>query len=232
MQSDLKIFSSTAMYSIFQELLPRFNKETGVLPSVIFDSSNMILDRVHSGEVADVIILTNLAIDRLAKEGKVASNGHTNIAKSGMGIVVRSGTTHPDISSVRALKNTLMHVNSIAYTTTGASGVYFTKLINILGLAEQLKDKLITPKGGHVAKIVASGDAEIGVQLTSELLGIPGVEYVGNLPVELQMNTIFIAAIFSNTGKSLEASKFIHFLSLPDFSPIYKQFGMEFIGTS
>ena len=224
---ELKVIASTGVYSVMQEMTPGFEKQTGTKLALTYDTSNIILQRVQSGEAADLIILTSTAIDDLIRQGKVAEAGRTNLASSGIGLVVRAGEKHPDIGTPEALKKTLLEAKSIAYTGTGASGIYFLKVANQLGVGEEVKAKAISPPGGHIAKLVAAGEAQLGVQMKSELLGVPGSEYIGPLPPQLQMNTIFTVGIFANSTQTSKALELVRYLSASSQAPIYVKLGMD-----
>ncbi len=224
---ELKVIASTGVYSVMQQMIPGFERQTGIKLAVTYDTSNIILQRVQAGEAADLIILTSSAIDDLIRQGKVAAAGRTNLASSGIGLAIRAGEKHPDIGTPEALKKTLLEAQSIAFTGTGASGIYFLTVANQLGIGEQVKAKAISPPGGHIAKLVAAGDAQLGVQMKSELLGVPGSEYIGPLPAPLQMNTVFTVGIFSNSSHVAQALELVRYLSAPAQAPIYQKLGMD-----
>ena len=224
---ELKVIASTGVYSVLQEMIPGFEKQANIKLTVTYDTSNIILQRVQSGESADLIILTSSAIDDLIRQGKVAAAGRTNLASSGIGFAIRAGAKRPEISTPEELKKTLLAAQSIAYTGTGASGIYFLKVVNQLGIGEEVKAKAISPPGGHIAKLVAAGDAQLGVQMKSELMGVPGSEYIGPLPPQLQMNTVFTAGIFSNSSQPSKSLELVRYLSAPSQAPIYLKLGMD-----
>jgi molybdate transport system substrate-binding protein len=225
--AELKLMASTGVYSVMQEVIPGFEAKTGAKVIASYDTSNIILKRVQSGESADLIILTRSAIDNLVRQGTVASNGVTDLAVSGVGMVVRSGEKHPNIKTSEDLKKTLLGAKSVAFTGTGASGIYFLSVADKLGIGTQVREKAVTPEGGHIAKIVAAGDAQLGVQMKSELLGVPGAEYIGPLPPELQMNTVFTVGIFANSGNAAQAMELVRYLSAPAQAPAYQKVGMD-----
>jgi len=199
MSSSLKLIASTGMNAVLQELLPLYEAQVDRSVSVSYDSSALILERLESGEAADAIVLTRGALEALAQRGIVIAKSLTNLAKSGVGIIVKSGAQHPDI-------------------TTETS------------CWDAVKAKAITQPGGRIAGLVSSGKAEIGVQLESELVGMPGVEYVGPLPAALQMEIIFSAGIFSSSAKSALAEELIQFLCKPEYAAVYRKNGMGSLG--
>jgi molybdate transport system substrate-binding protein len=158
------------------------------------------------------------------KNYKMSEEGRKSIKQ-----YIQSGKAKPDISNAEALKKTLLEASSIAYTGTGASGIYFAKLVDQLGIGEQVRAKSKTPPGGIIAEIIAKGDAEIGVQMISELTGVKGTEYIGPLPGQLQLYTVFSIGQMKNS-KEVEAGKALtKFLTSPEAINVYKKQGMEAI---
>ena len=126
------------------------------------------------------------SIDEHIKGGKVVPGSRVDVAKSGVGVGVKAGAPKPDISTVEALKKTLLAAKSIGYST-GPSGNYVVGLFQRMGIADEVKPKLKqTPTGVFVGSIIASGEAEIGFQQVSELSHFAGVDYVGPLPADVQ----------------------------------------------
>jgi molybdate transport system substrate-binding protein len=227
MSSTLKLISSTGMNGVLQELLPLYEAKTGHSVISSYDSSNLILKRLDSGEVADVILLTRDALDGLAQQEVVMTRGLVSLAKSGIGVIVRAGAHHPNIATEAAFRRTMEMAQSIAYTTAGASGIYFSELVQRLDIKEAVEVKSITQPGGRIAGLVTNGAAEIGVQLESELAGMPGVEYVGPLPASLQMEVHFGAGIFSRSTQVEQSAQLIRFLSEPEHAGVYAKNGMH-----
>jgi molybdate transport system substrate-binding protein len=178
---------------------------------VQFHATQALLKSIAEGESADVVILTAEGIDQLAAHGKVVSATRVELGSSGVGIAVRAGAPKPDISSVSALKQSLVNAQSVAHSRMGASGIYFAQLIERLGIAERLKKRVIVEKG-PVAAAVARGEAELGAQLLCELAPVPGIDIVGPLPDEVQKSSVFAAAVMSSTAKRAAAQAFLDFL--------------------
>jgi molybdate transport system substrate-binding protein len=227
MSLSLKLIASTGMNTVLQELLPLYEKKTGNSIISSYDSSNLILTRLERGEVTDVILLTRDALDNLAQRKLVMMRGLTSLAKSGIGVIVKAGKEHPDLSSETAFLRAVEAAQSIAYTTAGASGIYFADLVRRLDIKEHVEAKSITQPGGRIAELVANGKAEIGVQLESELVGMPGVEYVGPLPAPLQLEVSFGAGIFFQSTKVEQSAELIQFLCRPEHTAIYLNNGMH-----
>ncbi|HEY4372267.1 MAG TPA: substrate-binding domain-containing protein [Burkholderiales bacterium] len=225
--AEIKVISSTALSTIMKTLKPAYEKKSGNKLDISYDTSNIIMERIKKGETADMVILTGPQIEALAKDGKLSPGSRADLARSGIGVAVKSGAPRPDIGSVEAFKRALLDAKSVTYTTTGASGVYFAGVIDKLGIAPQVKAKARTQAGGHVADLVAKGEAEIGIQMESELRGTPGADYIGPLPGDLQMYTVFSAGLFNGAMQVQAAKDLIRFLRTPEAAHAYAAGGME-----
>jgi len=163
-----------------------------------------------------VLIMVGAALGELAKEGKVVEGSRVDLARSLIGMVVRKGAPKPDISSVEALERTLLAAKSIAYSDS-ASGVYIsTEMFKRLGIEDQVKGKSRMIPAEPVARVVARGEAEIGFQQVSELLPVPGVDFVATLPPEVQKVTLFSAGIVAGSKVGEAGRALIRFLASAD----------------
>ncbi len=225
--AEIKLLASTGVSTVMKQLIPVFERSSGHKVNVTYDTSNILLGHIKGGETADLIILTAPVIDELTAQGKVAPGSRTDFARTGVGVAVRTGAPKPDISSVDAFRRALLNAKSITYTTTGASGIYFAGVIEKLGIAAEVKAKAKTPTGGHVADLVANGEAEMGVQLTSEVRGVPGTDYLGPLPAELQMYTVFSVGLFPGAKETEAAKALIRFLTSQEAARAFQAGGFE-----
>ena len=227
--ADITLLASTGVSSMMKVVLQEFEKQTGHHIKVSYDTSNLLMKRIQSNESVDLVILTAPLIDELMQSGKVKAGSRVDLAKSGIGVAIQSGKTKPDIGSPEGLKKALLETNSVAYTATGASGIYFSKVIDQLGIGEQVRAKAKTPAGGIIAEIVAKGDAEMGVQMISELTGVKGTQLVGPLPGNLQMFTVFSAGMMKEAKDPQAVQSLVKFLTTPESIAVYKKQGMEAI---
>jgi molybdate transport system substrate-binding protein len=225
--ADITLLASTGVSSMMKVVLLEFEKKTGHNIKVSYDTSNLLIKRIQSGESVDLVILTAPLIDELTQSGKITSGSRLDLAKSGIGVAIQSGKTKPDISSPESLKKVLLETNSVAYTATGASGIYFAKVIDQLGIGDQVRAKSKTPAGGIIAEIVAKGDAEMGVQMISELTGVKGTQLLGPLPGNLQMFTVFSAGMIQDAKDPQLVKSLMQFLITPESVAVYKRQGME-----
>ena len=228
---EVKVITSGAFTAAYLQLVPEFERETRHKIVTAFGASmgtgaNTIPSRLQRGEPADVVILAGSALDELIKQGKVVAGSRVDLVRSLMGMAVRAGAPRPDITSVEAFKQTLLRAKSIAISSS-ASGLYLsTEVFERLGIAGQMKGKTKISEEA-VGTLVASGDAEIGFQQISELLPVPGIDYVGPLPAGVQRETVFSAGIVSGARAPDAARALITFFASPAAAPIIRKTGLE-----
>jgi len=228
--AEIKVLSSVALASALDELAPVFERATGNKLVVDYGIAAQLRDRFLTGEAADVLILTRPLMDDLQKQGKVTTGSLMNVGGTAVAVVVRAGAPKPDISSVEAFKRSLLSVKSVVYADPakgGASGVYFARVIDRLGLAEQLKPKTILVPGAQAAEIVARGDAEMGIGQASEIVPVSGAQLLGPLPGEIGSLTVFTVGISPGTNTPEADKALIQFLTGPVAAPILKAKGFE-----
>jgi molybdate transport system substrate-binding protein len=229
---EIKVMTSGALSAALKELIPAFERASGSTLIIVSGGSvggapDSIPDRLQRGERADVLIMAAGSIDDLMKAGRVVAGSRVDLARSSIGIAVRAGAPKPDISSVEALKRTLLQATSIAFSSS-VSGVYVsTELFQRLGIASQMLAKGRKVDSEPVAAVVARGEAELGFQQISELRPVPGVEVVGPLPSEVQRVTVFSAAAVAGSANPSGGRALIAFLSSPAASPAIAKSGMD-----
>ncbi len=233
--ADVNVMISAGFYKVYSELGPAFERASGHRlvttrgPSM-GDSPESIPTRLARGETADVVILDGAAADELGRRGLVRSDSKVELARSMVGMVVRTGTAKPDIGSVEAFRATLLAAKSIAYSDSGSGTFLSTTLFPKLGVADQVavKSRKVRgpPSGEPVAAVVARGEAEIGFQQVSELMDVPGVTFVGTIPAELQPGFTFAGVLTSKAQQPEAARALIRFLSSPDAAPVIVKAGL------
>jgi molybdate transport system substrate-binding protein len=223
----IKVVSTLALMKAMRELVARQERLTGTIVTMDFSPTNALVNRIRSGEAADVAILTAEAIDQLTGEGVLVRGSRVDIALSAVGIAVRAGASRPEIGSVEALKSTLLKAKSIAYSKIGASGVFFADLIQRLGIADEVNAKATIIPSGFTAELVARGETELAVQQVSELMVVPGIEVVARLPSEVQSVTTFSAGLFSGSAHREAAMRVVEILSSRDSAPILRASGLD-----
>jgi molybdate transport system substrate-binding protein len=227
----LKVMISPGFRAAFEQLVPEFEKKTGHTIATVYGASmgnapDAIPNRLQNGESADVVILASSALEELVKKNKVIPGTRVDLARSGIAMAVRAGAQKPDISTLEALKRTLLAAKSIAYSDS-VSGVYVsTELLPRLGIADAIRSKCMKVDG-MVGPVIARGDAEIGFQQLSELLPIAGIDIVGPIPPEAQKITTFSGGVAANSKEPEIAKQFLQFLASPEAAAAIKKNGMQ-----
>src|SRR6266545_300861 len=225
--AEIKVLSTQATEEAYRELVPQFEKASGHKVTTIFTGTLDANRRLAAGETYDLLIMSAPSIDEHIKAGRVVPGSRVDLAKSGVGVGVKAGAPKPDISTTEALKKTLLAAKSIGYST-GPSGVYILGLFQRLGIADEIKGKLKqTPTGVFVGSIIASGEAEIGFQQVSELSHFAGVDYVGPIPAEVQLITVFSAGIPAGTKQADAAKALVSFITAPAAAAIFKKHALD-----
>jgi molybdate transport system substrate-binding protein len=229
--AEIKVVSGGAFKQVLTALAAQYEKESGNKVEVTYQTVGQHLALIRDGkEEFDVAILTPEGIDGLAKDGKVVTGTRADLAKVGVGVVVKAGAPLPDISTDEAFKRALIAAKSVAYIDPkagGSSGIYVAGLLKRLGIADEVNAKAVLVQGGAVADRVADGEAEIGVHQISEILPVAGVTLVGPLPADIQNFTVYAAGVGATAKDAAAAKDFVRFLTGSHALPIIKAKGME-----
>jgi molybdate transport system substrate-binding protein len=227
--ADLKVFSTTAFTELWHELKPKFEARGHKL-ELVLQPSGALAKRIGAGETGDAIVSTSAGVDGLEKSGKVAAGTSRALASSGMGVAVLKGAPRPDISTPEKFKAALLAAKSVAYSDPaggGASGTYLVKLLESLGIAQQVNAKAKLGRGVPNAEFVVKGESDLAIQQIPELMVVSGVDIVGPFPAELNNITGFTAAVLA-ASKSPEAAKaLVDFLASPETLALLKSRGFD-----
>ena len=228
---DVHVMSSGGVAAPYLELVAAFEKRHSIKLVTRATSTGVrqdsIPNRLRRQEAADVIMLPDASLRDLITEGLVVADSRVELARSGIGMAVRSGAPKPDISTVDALRRALLQAKSVAFSAQ-VSGLYLlNELFPRLGIAEQMKSKSKVIELERVGAVVQRGEAEIGFQQISELLPIAGIDYVGPLPAEVQRITLFSAGIATAARNPAGANALIAFLASPDAARVMIKYGLE-----
>jgi molybdate transport system substrate-binding protein len=225
--AEIKILSTHAVQEVLSELGPMFERASGLDLAIGYDPANALKRTIQAGTPFDVAIVTRIVIDELAREGKVRHETCKDICRSGLGAAVRQGAAAPDIATVDAFRRSLLAAHSIVRSKEGTSGLYFETLLDRLGIADAMRDKIMLGPSGRIAELVARGEADMAVQQIPELLPVKGVQYIGPLPGELQLWTVFAAGIGSAAKDPAAAKAFIEALVTPSAVALFRAKGLE-----
>jgi ABC-type molybdate transport system, periplasmic component len=230
--AEINVAGTAGFASAYKVLGPEFEKTTGNTLKTVWgpsmgDTPNTIPHRLERGENIDLVIMVGNSLDKLVKEGKIEPSSTVLLARSRVALAVRAGVPLPDISTVEALKQTMLKAKNIAYSDS-ASGTYVSKvMIPKLGLAEALKDKIHMIPAEPVGNVVARGEAEIGFQQLSELKPVQGIQIVGLIPDDVQEVTLFSAGIVKGAKNPEGAKALLQFLSSPQHAATIDATGLE-----
>ena len=223
----MKVIASLAIKAAYLELVPAFQRQSKEKVETQWVGMADIRKRMLAGEVSDVVIGSAALIEDLIAGGSLDSRSRVDLAKSEVGAAVRAGARKPDIGSVKALKSALRAAKSIVYSS-GPSGVYLAELFQRLGIAEELKSKVTqAPPGVLVGELVARGDFELGFQQVPELRQVRGIAYVGRLPREVQVTTVFSGAVHSKSPQSKAGNALLRHLASGAAQRVLRKHGLE-----
>jgi len=223
----LRVLSTLAVKGAFAELAARFQAAGGVHIDADFAPTLALLDRLRRGEAADVVILTREGLSEMLSEHRVAAASYVDIAKSWVGIAVKAGRAHPDISTDAALRTALTQARAVAYSRIGASGILFAELIARLGIAHIVDANAVIIPSGLTAERLLADEADLAVQQISELKQVAGIEIVGPIPRELQVPAVFSAGCMMATDKVVPSEQFLKFLGSPQAASVLREAGLE-----
>jgi molybdate transport system substrate-binding protein len=223
----VKVLTAGAFKQVVVALVPDFEKQTGSKVIVDNDTAGALQKRIESGEAFDVAVITPAIVDDLTGKGKIAAGTQANLAAVSIGVMVKDGAPKPDVSTVEAFKNALFAAKTVAYidpASGGSSGIYLDKLLERLGIADQVRPKA---KRGYVADLIVSGEAKLGVHQISEIVPVKGVVLVGPLPKEIQNTTTYAAGLSASPQNKEAAQALIRIFSGPDAAAVLKSKGMD-----
>ena len=226
--AQLRVMTSGGFAAPLKAALPDFEKSTGISVSVVLGKSqgsgpDTIAAQLGRGVAADVVILSREGLNDLITANRIVAKSDVDLAKTPLGLAVKAGSPKPDISSVEAFKTALLHARSITYPSS-TTGIYMvTKLFPQLGI-----DKDVAAKSSNAGiAAVAKGEAEIAIQPVSELLHVPGTDFVGALPQQIQYISVFAAARVANSSQDQQAGQLIGFLASQKAAAAIRDSGME-----
>ncbi len=210
---EIKVFAAGASKVAIELVAPTFTRMTGDTLVVTSDTVGALRERISKGERPDLTVLSQVAIETLVTQGQVQASQTLPVGVVSAGLAIKRGAPVPDISTVDALKKTLLQAKSVAHAdgARGAtSGAHFAKMIDQLGLREAVQPKLvILPFGVDVIEGVAAGKYELGASQSSEIIPHEAVTYVGDLPAPYALRTPYMAGVVNNSAKGASLLKFL-----------------------
>ena len=227
MADAVRVLSTLALKGAVHRLAGHYEGAGGARIDADFAPTLALLDRLRGGEAADVVILTREGLDEIARDGRVVAESCVDLARSFVGIAVKAGAVHPDISTEPALRAALLGARAVAYSRLGASGILFAKLIERLGIASDVNARAVIIPQGFTAERLVTGEADLAIQQISELKQIEEIEIVGPIPYQLQTPAVFSAGRMAASRNASEADRLLRYLASPDVAPVLRESGLE-----
>ena len=228
--AELKVYSTIGVKGALEELAPKFEQATGNKLNISWGLILSFTKKAQDGDVPDVLIVSRAGIDGLTKDGKIAAGAPT-LSKSIFAFGIKHGAPTPDISTVDALKKTLLAARAVGYTDPaagGASGVHFVKMAEKLGIAAEIKAKSkFPPPAGFVGTLLTNGDVDIAFQSKPELATTAGVDVVGPPPGDLGQTVVYAAGVGAGAKDAAAATALVKFLASPEAQAVFKAKGFD-----
>lgn len=227
-QAEVAVLTTGAFKAVAVAVAGPFQAEAGQPVRITNDTAGGVLRTVRGGAPFDVVILTAEALRTLADEGKIVADSRVDLARVGIGVAVRDGAVKPDISTAAAFRTALLAAPRVAIidpAVGGTSGIYLMQLFDRLSIGPQMRARLVLVPGGLTADRIADGTADMALQQISEL-GVPGAQFVGPLPDEVQTYTTYSGAIGSAAKEPEQARAFLHALTGPEAGKALVERGM------
>lgn len=227
MKNSVRVLSTLALAGAVGALAEKYKAVSGAVIDADFAPTVRLLERLKEGESADVLILTQEGLAGLASAGSVDAESCVDLARSFVGVAIKAGAPHPDISTEIALRATLLAARSVAYSRLGASGIFFAQLIEKMGIAKEINARATVVPIGFTAERLVAGEADVAIQQLSELKQVKGIEVVGPLPHHLQTPAVFSAGRMAASKNVAAADLLLKFLGSPDATPALIESGLE-----
>jgi len=217
--AEIKVMSTGAVEPMVKLFAPIFERDTGHKASLNFGTAGGLRARLDDGEQTDLIILPAAAMEAMDKAGRLVAGTRMDLGRTVTGIAIKEGAPAPDVATPGAFKNALIAARAVSFTDPaagGSSGTYFAKLLQRMGIAEEINKKAVLGKRGYeVARAVVDGRAEIGTTFISELLTVPGLRILGPLPGELYFANTYTAGVLATSRQQDEAKALLRVLTNP-----------------
>jgi molybdate transport system substrate-binding protein len=227
MSKQITGISSMATRQVLADLVDEYERLSAARVVVESVGGVAALKRVQDGEAFDIVVLASDAIGKLAAAGRVDAGSRIDLARSGVAAAVAAGAARPGIGTEAAVRDAILAARTIGYST-GPSGAHLVRLFERWGIAERIAPRIVqAPPGVPVGALIARGEVELGFQQTSELMHLPGIDVIGALPPEIQVTTIFSAAICTASTQKEAARALLAFLASARADSAKRAHGME-----
>jgi molybdate transport system substrate-binding protein len=227
MENAVRVLSTLALMGAVRALAGRYEADTAARIEADFAPTVALLDRLRSGEAADIVILTRQALDDLVAEGSVAADSRVDLARSYVGLAVKAGAPRPNIATEADLRAALLGARCVAYSRIGASGIFFAQLVERMGIASEVNARARVIPQGLTADLLTTGEADLVVQQISELKLVSGVEIVGPIPLALQSPMVFSAGRMAASKRPVQSDRLLKFLTSMEVASTLRESGLE-----
>ncbi len=222
--AEIKVISANGMREVINESKPAFEAKSGHTLSITVVETGEIRKRVLAGGAYDVVMVPKAAADDFEKQGKVGAGG-IPLIRVNFGLAVRADAPKPDVSTAEGLKKTFLAAKTVLITdpaTGGISGVHLMEVLNKLGIAEEMKHKLVASRGGgfHAERVV-KGEADLAVQAEHEIRCVKGAAFL-DYPKEFQRTIVFIGSVGSASANPAAAKAYLGYVTGPEAAPVIK----------
>src|SRR5438876_10398469 len=227
-QADLHVVATFGVQGAMEKILPEYKRASSQNVSIEYEESAVIQEQIASGKVFDLAILVPQVIDGLIKSGRIKPGTRTDIAKTSLGIGVRSGAPRRDIRTAEAVKETLLSARSITFSKVGSATPVIEKMIERLGIASVINPKIVrADQTGRPADAVGAGKIDLVIAPAAAIVPVPGVDFLGPLPAEFQSSVVFTAGIATRSERPDSAKALVEFISGSKGAAILRASGME-----
>jgi molybdate transport system substrate-binding protein len=225
--AQLRVFTTRSIATVLGKIGPDFERRSGRKLSITTDVAVRMVRRISAGEPFDLLVAAPAQIDELIRAGMIIPETRADLARSGIGVVVRAGAPKPDVSSVDGFRRALIAARSIAFLKEGQSGVYVAGVLERLGIADTIRSKLTLPETDIVSELVSRGEIELGIVVITQILTTEGVALAGPLPSEIQAYITFTGGISANSTSIDAAKELMAVLRSPTAIGVMRSQGME-----
>jgi len=228
---ELHVTAAGAYEHVLDELVPVFRRDTGIAVRLTVANAAGVIKRLEAKELADVVLTSQAGIDHLVAAGLADASSKAEIGRMRLGVAIRPGLPLPDLGSAAYVRTALLSASRVAFIDPkggGTSGPFIAKLFERLGILGQMGESGLPSKTGKdVVRAVASGEASLGLTQASELIGASGVQFAGYLAPEVQVVSVYSAAVCTFADASDAAKSFILFLKSPAGAECFARAGWD-----
>jgi molybdate transport system substrate-binding protein len=229
--TDLHVIAAGAFEHVLHALAEPFREESGHVLRLSITNAGGVIRKVETDEPADMVFTSSAGIDALAAKGRLDAATKVEVGRMRLGVAVSPSVTDPDLATADALRAALLAAPGVAYIDPkggGTTGPYFVTLFGRLGISSEIdRNGVLCATGKEVVRAVASGRATIGLTQASELIGVEGVRFAGHLPADLQLISVYCAAVASRAASPRAARDFIRFVTGPASAARFRALGWD-----